>query len=191
MINELNRGVRNINVMRMLQEQEFTSVPSLQQIGRGTSLPATMTGPRMYPEQLPAKQISRISLILLPILIFYMMNFVPSGTNLCLCLMHRLSLILSCRVWGHMKVTSIPNILRPAKIDPKACWDLAMTRVYSLPGKVKFPTKPPVVFHSGHGGSLGVHQTPKGLDVKVKMSSTRMSWCFKSGGYFGKKKHMS
>ncbi len=48
-------------------------------------------------------------------------------------------------MWGHLKVTLVPTIQRPHKIDPEACRDLARTRVYELPGKME-----PMAFQLNH-----------------------------------------
>ncbi len=50
-----------------------------------------------------------------------------------------------CGVWGHLKVTSVPTIQSPHKIDPEACRDLARTRLYELPGKME-----PLAFQLNH-----------------------------------------
>ena len=76
-----------------------------------------------------------------------------------------------CGVWGHFKVTSVPTLLRPTKIDPEACRELARTRVYTLPGKTK-----PLTFQLNHPLFLTVNMvgalvnSPVVWAVKEKMS---------------------
>jgi hypothetical protein len=62
-----------------------------------------------------------------------------------------------CGVWGHLKVTSVPTLQRPQKIDPEACRDLARTRVYEIQGKtgpLSFQLNHPLFFTVDMVGAL-------------------------------------
>ena len=69
--------------------------------------------------------------------------------------------------WGHLKVSSVPTLLRPEKIDPEACRDLARMRVYAMPGKIKplaFQLNHPLFFKVDMVGALV--NSPQGVGCK-------------------------